>query len=135
MAFGNFEQDSAAPIADINMTPLVDVMLVLLVVFIVTAPLLSQAVKVELPRAQAAAHQEQAETIRLTIDAGGRHFWNDTPVDEAELARRLTLAGRQPNTELQLHADKATAYERVAKALALAQQSGISRIGFITQHP
>ncbi|MCL6263496.1 biopolymer transporter ExbD [Craterilacuibacter sp. RT1T] len=136
MAFGNFSEESGAPMAEINMTPLVDVMLVLLVVFIVTAPLLSNAVRVDLPRAAAAAHQDKPEQIRLAIDAAGALWWNDAPLSEAAFAARLQAAvASHPDVELHVRADKAVRYELVAKALASAQQAGVSRIGFITQQP
>ena len=135
MAFGQFEQDRSAPMVEINMTPLVDVMLVLLVVFIVTAPLLTHAVRVDLPQARAAVQADKPEQIRLVIDGAGKLWWNDAPLSDAQLATRLAAAGARPDTELHLRADKSIRYELVAKTLALAQQSGISRIGFITEQP
>ena len=97
MAFGSFDKGPGAPMAEINTTPLVDVMLVLLVVFIITAPLLTQAVKVDLPKAAASAHEDKPEAIRLAIKAEGQLFWNDQPVTESELPARFaaaTQAGR-----------------------------------------
>ncbi|UTH76074.1 biopolymer transporter ExbD [Chromobacterium sp. IIBBL 290-4] len=133
MAFGSFNQGPSAPMAEPNTTPLVDVMLVLLVVFIITTPLLTNAVKVDLPQAQAAQHQDKPEQIRLVIDASGKLFWNDQPVAEAALAQRFqAAASANPDVELHLSADKAVRYEIVAKALAAAQQNGIAKLGFVT---
>ncbi|SUX29798.1 ExbD/TolR family protein [Chromobacterium vaccinii] len=133
MAFGSFNQGPAAPMAEPNTTPLVDVMLVLLVVFIITTPLLTNAVKVDLPRAQAAEHQDKPEQIRLVVDAAGKLFWDDKPVAEADLPARFAAASAaNPEVELHLSADKAVRYETVAKALAAAQKNGVDKIGFVT---
>lgn len=136
MAFGSFDKDSQAPMAEINTTPLVDVMLVLLVVFIVTAPLLTNAVRVDLPSAAAAAHQDKPEQIRLTLDAAGQAYWNDAPVAADALSARFAAAAQaNPQVELLLRADKSTRYELVAKTLAAAQQAGVTRLGFVTEAP
>lgn len=136
MAFGSFDKDSQAPMAEINTTPLVDVMLVLLVVFIVTAPLLTNAVRVDLPSAAAAAHQDKPEQIRLTLDAAGQAYWNDAPVAADALPARFAAAAQaNPRVELLLRADKSTRYELVAKTLAAAQQAGVTRLGFVTEAP
>ncbi|MDN0084280.1 biopolymer transporter ExbD [Crenobacter sp. SG2305] len=136
MAFGSFDKDSAAPMAEINTTPLVDVMLVLLVVFIVTAPLLTNAVDVNLPRAAATAHTERPDTIRLVVDAQGAYHWNDQPVGADQLTERFAAAvGTNPEITLALSADKDARYDAVAQAVAKAQQAGVSRIGFVTEAP
>nr|WP_294867026.1 biopolymer transporter ExbD [uncultured Pseudogulbenkiania sp.] len=136
MAFGSFDKGEHAPMAEINTTPLVDVMLVLLVVFIITAPLLTNAVKVELPQAAAARFEDKPEAIRLAVQPDGRYFWNDAPVAREALATRFAAAARaNPQVELHLRADKNARYEYVAEALASAQQSGVSRIGFVTEAP
>lgn len=136
MAFGSFDKGPGAPMAEINTTPLVDVMLVLLVVFIITAPLLTNSVKLDLPQAAAAQHQDKPEQIRLSIAADGGVFWNDQPVSHAALAARFTAAVQaNPKVELNLRADKSVRYELVATTLAAAQQSGVSRIGFVTEAP
>ncbi|BBH15535.1 MULTISPECIES: ExbD/TolR family protein [Chromobacterium] len=136
MAFGSFDKGASAPMADINTTPLVDVMLVLLVVFIITTPLLTNTVKLDLPQASAAAQQSQPKEIRLAIDAAGAVFWNDVKVPEGELDARFAAAARDnPQVELHLFADKSVRYETVAKTLASAQQGGISKIGFATEAP
>jgi len=136
MAFGGFESrdQTMRPMAEINTTPLVDVMLVLLVIFIITAPLLTHAIRLELPNAQAPATPETVETITLSIDADGALFWNDAPVgDLAALHERLAqAAGRQPAPELQLRADAQVRYQRIAEVMSAAQQAGVTRIGFVT---
>jgi len=135
MSFGGFEQRGAQqPMSEINTTPLVDVMLVLLVIFIITAPLLTHAIKLDLPNAQAPAGAEKPETITLSIDASGALFWNDEPLTEASrLPERLAAAAaRKPQPELHLRADRETRYQRIAEVMASAQQAGIAKIGFVT---
>jgi biopolymer transport protein ExbD len=135
MAFASFDKGRAgAPMAEINMVPLIDVMLVLLVIFIVTAPLLTHAVKLELPRADAATHQLPPQKIEFAIDATGQRFWNGEPVDRTEAARRFAQAGAaDARTELQLRADGDSAYRSVAETLADASRAGLTRIGFVSQ--
>ena len=120
--------------SEINVTPLVDVMLVLLVIFIITAPLLSYAIKLELPNEIAPAAEPVAATVKLSIDAEGQVYWDTAPVSDDALRARLADAGRlaQP-PELHLRADKATRYERIAFVLSSAQQAGVTRIGFVTE--
>ena len=136
MAFGGFERGTAPsqPMAEINTTPLVDVMLVLLVIFIITAPLLAYAIKLDLPNERGAGITAAPETIRLSIDAQGGLFWNAEKIDDDALAARLTqAAGREPQPELHLRADRATRYERIAAVMAAAQQAGLTRMGFVTE--
>jgi biopolymer transport protein ExbD len=135
MAFGGFNDDKqGAPMADINVTPMVDVMLVLLVIFIITAPLFTHAVKLDLPAAQAAPAPEKPETITLSIDGAGKIYWNDAPIDQAELPAKMSAAAqKQPQPELQLRADKATRYEVIAQVMAAAQNNGLTKLGFVTQ--
>lgn len=134
MAFGSFDKGSDAPMAEINTTPLVDVMLVLLVVFIITAPLLTNAVKLDLPQANASQHQDKKEAIRLAIDAQGKVFWNDQPIEASHLKNRFAQsAAANPEVELHLRADKSVRYEIVASTLADAQNAGVTRIGFVTE--
>jgi biopolymer transport protein ExbD len=138
MSFGGFERGIAPsqPMAEINVTPLVDVMLVLLVIFIITAPLLASAIKLDLPDAKAPAANAASDAVKLSIDADGRVFWNDEPLGEGELAPRLAAAARQsPQPELHLRADKRTRYERIAAVLSAAQEAGLARIGFVTEPP
>lgn len=136
MAFGGFERGTAPsqPMAEINVTPLVDVMLVLLVVFIITAPLLAYAIRLDLPNVEANAVTTTTEAVRLAIDAKGELYWNAEKIDENTLAVRLTQAAAQePQPELHLRADRATRYERIAMLMAAAQKAGLTRMGFVTE--
>ena len=135
MAFASFDRKStAAPMADINMVPLIDVMLVLLVIFIVTAPLLTQAVKLDLPKASAQPNVVKAEKIEFAIDAAGQRYWNGEPVDRAEAARRFVTEGqKQPQPEVHLRADQNAVYRNVAETLADATKAGLSKVGFISE--
>lgn len=123
--------------AEINTTPLVDVMLVLLIIFLVTAPLMTQAVKVDLPQASAQAADTQPETVRLALDAQGVLYWNDTPFTDTSveaLESRLGAAvSADPQLEVQLSADRDTRYQRVAEIMAAAKRAGVTKLGFITQ--
>lgn len=134
MAFGGFNDNKQnAPMSDINVTPMVDVMLVLLVIFIITAPLFTHAIKLDLPNAPAAAAPEKPETISLSINSEGKVFWNNEPVESADLGPRLAQAAQQdPQPELQLRADKATRYEVIAQVMSAAQTNGMTKIGFVT---
>jgi biopolymer transport protein ExbD len=135
VAFGGFDQRGAGqPMSEINTTPLVDVMLVLLVIFIITAPLLTHSIKLDLPSAQAPASAEKPETITLSIDGSGALFWNDERVaDTAQLdARFAQEAKRQPQPELHLRADRDTRYQTIAEVMSSAQRAGIAKIGFVT---
>jgi biopolymer transport protein ExbD len=135
MAFGGFnESNHQAPMADINVTPMVDVMLVLLVIFIITAPLFTHAIKLDLPNAASQAAPEKPETITLAINADGKLFWNNAPVTQDELATRFSTASqKKPQPELHLRADKSTRYETIAQVMASAQGNGMTKIGFVTE--
>jgi biopolymer transport protein ExbD len=134
MAFGGFDDNKQnAPMADINVTPMVDVMLVLLVIFIITAPLFTHAIKLDLPQAQSAAAPQKPETISLSITGEGRLFWNNDEVRQADLGAKLAQeAQKNPQPELQLRADKATRYEVIAQVMSAAQTNGMTKIGFVT---
>ncbi len=134
MAFGGFGANGRQqPTAEINMIPLIDVMLVLLVIFIVTAPLLTHAVRVDLPRASSSPAPADPLAINLTIDAQGRTFWNADRVEESELTARLgAIAAQQPQPELRLRADGAVPYRRVAQVMASVSSAGVERLGFVT---
>ena len=134
MAFGGFHRGSAqTPMAEINMIPLIDVMLVLLVIFIITAPLLTHAVKVDLPNAASQPNLTRPEHISLTIDAAGGFFWNGEALDHAALRARLQAASAQrPQPELHLRADRDTRYQVLAGVMADAQRAGLRKIGFVT---
>ena len=135
MAFASFDSKNAgAPMAEINMVPLIDVMLVLLVIFIVTAPLLTQAVKLDLPKASAQPNIVKAEKIEFAIDAAGTRYWNGEPVDRAEAARRFQAEGKkEPQPEIHLRADQNAVYRNVAETLADATKAGLSKVGFISE--
>jgi biopolymer transport protein ExbD len=135
MSFGGFnDSKQQAPMAEINVTPMVDVMLVLLVIFIITAPLFTHAVKLDLPQATAAPAPEKPETISVAIDAAGTLFWNDVATTVPELDQKMRLAAkRAPQPELQLRADKSTRYEVIAQVMAAAQSNGMTRLGFVTE--
>ncbi|HEX9721506.1 MAG TPA: biopolymer transporter ExbD [Ramlibacter sp.] len=133
MAFGT-QDETDDVMNEINMTPLVDVMLVLLIIFIITVPVMKHSVDIELPRASSRPQDAKPRTVRLTVDAQGVYFWNESRVDDTDLARMLKAEGaRDPQPELHIRGDKDVRYERVAQAMALAQQSGLRKIGFITQ--
>ncbi len=134
MAFGGFNDNQhQAPMADINVTPMVDVMLVLLVIFIITAPLFTHAIKLELPNAQSQAAPEKPETITLAINAEGKLFWNNAAITREELSQRIATASqKQPQPELHLRADKSTRYEVIAQVMSAAQNGGMNKIGFVT---
>ena len=134
MAFGGFGNGGAqAPMSEINTTPLVDVMLVLLIIFMITAPLLTHAVKIDLPTATNAPNEAPPDTTTLSLDAEGALYWNDTPLPREMLPARLdAMATQQPQPELHLRADKATRYEAIAEIMAAARQAGINKLGFVT---
>ncbi|MBX3666253.1 MAG: biopolymer transporter ExbD [Burkholderiales bacterium] len=134
MAFGGLSGGSEEQLmGEINTTPLVDVMLVLLIIFMVTAPLFTHAVKIDLPKAQSQLNPEKPDAITLAIDAKGAAFWNNQPVDDDELAARFAAAAAgDPQPELHLRADRDTRYQKLAWVMSTAQNAGISKIGFVT---
>ena len=135
MAFASFDANSTgAPMSEINMVPLIDVMLVLLVIFIITAPLLTQAVKLELPKASSQLNDPRPGKVEFSIDAAGALFWNGGPITRAEAVERLVLEGHKtPQPELHLRADRAVAYRFVAQTLADASKAGLTKVGFISE--
>ncbi len=137
MAFGGFNDNKQpAPMADINVTPMVDVMLVLLVIFIITAPLFTHAIKLDLPAAQSAPAPTEPSTISLSINGEGAIFWNNDPITQDALNSRLVIAAKQqPQPQLQLRADKGTRYEVIAQVMAAAQTNGMTKLGFVTDVP
>lgn len=134
MAFGTFEADAdGGPMAEINVTPMVDVMLVLLIIFIVTAPMLTHAVNIDLPRASSAPQLQKPEAVRLALNDNGDLYWDDRLVSDAELRARLReAASRQPQPEVHLRADRTTRYERLAEIMAEVHNSGVTKLGFVT---
>jgi len=135
MAFASFDSKNAnAPMADINMVPLIDVMLVLLVIFIITAPLLTNAVKLELPKASSQVNELKPDKIEFAIDAAGKLYWNGEPVERAEAAQRFVLeAKKNPQPEVHLRADQNVAYRTVAQTLADASKAGLTKVGFVSE--
>ena len=149
MAFGRTSLGSSAagggralggggqrPLSDINVTPLVDVMLVLLVIFIITAPLMASSIKLDLPRTDAGQATDTPKFVSLSVDASGRLFLNDQPVTAEELAARLQKAAADSrDTEVQLRADQSVPYGRVVELMGIANKAGLSRIGFVAEAP
>jgi biopolymer transport protein ExbD/biopolymer transport protein TolR len=135
--FGRLERTSGPrPMSEINMTPLIDVMLVLLVIFMITAPLMSSSLKLDLPKTEAGTPSEEPRFIALAIDADGRLFLGDQPVPRDVLEQRVREAGqRRPPPEVQLRADRRVPYGAVAELIGLVQQAGLSRIGFVIEAP
>jgi biopolymer transport protein ExbD len=133
MAIGT-QEDNDTMLGEINMIPFIDVMLVLLIIFIITVPVIKHAVNIDLPSASNQKVQDKPENIRLAIDADGVYFWNEQRVEDADLATRLNAAASQsPQPELHIRGDRAARYERVALAMAAAQRAGVRKIGFITE--
>ena len=135
MAIGSFNSPgSQMPTAEINMTPLVDVMLVLLIIFMITAPLMTHSVKVELPRAASTPTPDKPLTLQVSIDTDNRVFVGSQAVERDHLEHRFRAAvARDVNVEMHLKADRSTRYEVVAEAMSAARRAGLSRIGFVTQ--
>jgi biopolymer transport protein ExbD len=137
MAFGTQDLNAGGDddvMNEINMTPMVDIMLVLLIIFIITIPVMKHSVNIDLPRATNEVQSIKPETIRLSVDAQGTYFINEAQIADAALAPQLKAAAAQnPQPELHIRGDKAVRYERVAEAMAAAQLAGLRKIGFITE--
>jgi len=137
MSFGRLERTKGAqPMSEINVTPLVDVMLVLVVIFIITAPLLASAIRLDLPRADAARPGDPPRFVTVAVNKAGQIFFADQPVTQDGLRAALLEAARaNPDTEVQLRADHGVPYGRVVEVMDEAQKAGLNRIGFITETP
>ena len=135
MAFGRLERSSRPPpMSDINMTPLIDVMLVLLVIFMITAPLMSSSLKLDLPKAEGAQPNDAPQFISVALDPQGRLYLGEDALEPAAFAARVVDVARQnPRTEVQLRADQGVPYGRVAEVIGLVQKAGLTRIGFVTE--
>jgi len=133
MAIGNSSQDNGSMMSEINVTPLVDVMLVLLVVFIITAPLLApQSLKINLPKTESVVHDDKLQKVSLAIDAKGEVSLEAAHLSDEGLAQMLKNRAVDPNFQLQIQADEAVNYGRVAQVMAIAQKSGVSKLSFLT---
>ena len=137
MAFGRLQRSAGAtPMSDINMTPLIDVMLVLLVIFMITAPLMTSSLKLDLPKTDGGQPNDAPQFISVALDPQGKLFFGEEALDAAAFeARVLDAAKKNPKTEVQLRADKGVPYGRVAELIAVVQKAGLSRIGFVTEAP
>jgi biopolymer transport protein ExbD len=136
MAFGNFDphKSNTHSVAEINMVPLIDVMLVLLIIFMITAPLMTHSVKINLPKASSQVQNAEQDTVTLAINADQTLFWNTEPVTRvARLERLQRYAQETTDPELYLRADQDVAYRLIAETLADAAKAGISRIGFVSE--
>ena len=133
MAFGRLERTPGPqPMSDINMTPLVDVMLVLVVILIITAPLLASSVRLDLPKTSAAKPSDAPSSVAVVLDKSGQAFIDEKPVSQEQLAKHLADAARaRPDTEIQLRADAGVPYGRVVEVMGAAQKAGLHRIGFV----
>lgn len=134
MAFSNPEASDGEVMSEINMIPLIDVMLVLLIVFMITVPVMTHSVNVNLPQAATEPLREPPETIRLSVNAEGQLHWNQTPITQAELEERLTQTALiDPQPAVHIRGDKAVRYEHVASAMAAVQRAGIRKLAFVTE--
>ncbi|HEX2561337.1 biopolymer transporter ExbD, partial [Phenylobacterium sp.] len=134
MAFGSFgTQRNSAPMAEINVIPLVDIMLVLLVIFIVTAPLLTHSVKIDLPKAASAPDISRRQAVQFAIDGGGQLYWNSEKISRAQMVERFRLAGAESDPpELHLRISRTVPYETVADVMSEASKAGLAKVGFVT---
>ena len=134
MAFGSGLESSDDVVSEINMVPLIDVMMVLLIIFIITVPVLTHTVKLDLPRADNTPQVVKPETVNLSIATDGAVFWNKDAVDESALAQRLEAAAKtQPQPEIFIRGDRKVEYEHVAKTMAAVQRAGLLKLGFVTE--
>jgi len=135
MAFGGFDQNkNTHPVSEINMVPLIDVMLVLLIIFMITAPLMTHTIKIDLPKTGGQAQSEPPDAIALSINLDQQLFWNGTQVSRPEFQQRLRQISIQtPQPEVHVRADQAVPYRLIAETLSDAAQAGVTRIGFVAE--
>ena len=135
MSFGRLERTKgSAPMSDINMTPLVDVMLVLVVIFIITAPLMTSSIKLDLPKTEAAKPVDEPKFVTLVVDKAGQIYLGDQLTNAGLLAESLTKTAKiNPNTEVQLRADETVPYGKIVEVMGIAQKAGLNRIGFVAE--
>jgi len=134
-ASGTGMEEDDKPMSEINTTPLVDVMLVLLILFLITIPVITQSVKVDLPKAANIPTQTKPENINIAVDAEGNVFWNTAmvPNQDALLERIKQVAVMDPQPEIHVRGDRATAYEHIGRVIVICQRGGIQKVGFITE--
>ncbi len=137
MSFGRLERTKGAePMSEINVTPLVDVMMVLLVIFIITAPLLASSIKLDLPKTDAAKPSDVPKFVTVVVDKSAKVFLNDKAIELPALAESLQASAKlNPDTEVQLRADEAVPYGKVVEVMGVAQKAGLNRIGFVVDKP
>lgn len=134
MSFGSPNNDGNAEMSDINMTPLIDVMLVLLIIFIITLPVITHSVQIDLPKVNNEPTNTKPNVITLSVDKKGEVFWNDAPVKNEELGKRLQASSQEtPQPEIHIRGDKKVEYEHMVKVMNAVQQAGLVKIGFITE--
>jgi biopolymer transport protein ExbD len=134
MAFGGNLNDSDEVVSDINMVPLIDVMLVMLIIFIITVPVLTHSVKLDLPRADNTPNLIKPEAVNLSVTNDGGVYWNDEPVNDMQLVQRLeAAASKTPQPEVFIRGDRKVEYERVAQVMAAVQRAGVLKLGFVTE--
>lgn len=134
MAFGGDFEDDKGAMSEINMTPLVDVMLVLLIIFIIAVPVITQSVKVDLPRTNDTPVDMKPDTINLTVTKDGQIHWNENSISAEELDKRLAVeANKQPQPEVHVRGDRKVEYEHVLKVMSAVQRAGILKLGFVSE--
>ncbi len=130
----NMDDDDDDVLSEINMTPLVDVMLVLLIIFIITVPVLTHSVNIDLPRASNQVNVVKPQTITISVTQEGQVYWNELLVDKQQLSLKLQqVAAQQPQAEVHIRGDKKVDYEYVMQVMAEAQRNGVQKLGFITE--
>ena len=134
MALSYRSSDDDTVLSDINTTPLVDVMLVLLIIFLITIPVVTTSIKVDLPKESSALRETKPDNIVVSVDSTGRMFWYDTQINQIELSKRLTkVAAAQRQPEVQIRGDAAADYEKIGLVLTAARAVGVTKVGFITE--